>query len=411
MELFRIYFNFVANSSHKSVTNLIAMATVSIIHNISYKSKNNLYPVVFVIRNKGTHAHISTGIKIGFEFWDNKRMIKKNTPGILDHKFTNADLLRKQGDIQIFITKLTQHGDTDHLTAAQIKSHYINNTAKEKYNFNTYFEYVISLKSKSTAKIYQHTYNLIKKYHKEPLSFSEVNPRFLREFETWHNKSINGTAIHFRNIRAVFNTAIDDEVISLELYPFRRFKIRKEETKKRNITIKQVKALNNIELFGVPQLSRDIFMLIFYLIGINLKDLTYLPKSAVKGGRIQYKRLKTGEDYNIKLEPEAKKLIKKLSGKKYLINLAEHYQNYDSIKKEINKKLKIAALKAGISEPISTYYARHSWATIAHNIDISDETIAEALGHKSPLKTTSIYIEKNHNKVDIANRKVLDELI
>ncbi|WP_163321639.1 tyrosine-type recombinase/integrase [Draconibacterium mangrovi] len=389
------------------------MATVKLKLNKNYKSKdekNNSYPLVFVIGNRSTHAHISTEIKLPEEYWDPVKLIKKGAPGIDNPSFQNTQLATKLSDLYTFINKLSTTGEINALSAAQIKAKYQSSKIKEKYDFYTYFEYYITTKGESTATIYKRTYKILQNFNSSRLSFSDVNARFLRDFTSWHDKSTNGTAIHLRNIRAVFNAAIDDDVIGLELYPFRRFKIPKAKTRKRNITAGQIKTFKDAELYGVPHLARDVFMLQFYLIGINLKDLTYLKKSSVKRGRLEYTRMKTGTEYSIKLEPEAKRLIKKLSGKKYLICLAERYQNYDSIKKEINKKLKAAAKSVKIQEPLSTYYSRHSWATIAHKLNIPEDTIAAALGHQSAHKITSIYIERDISKVDNANRKVLNAI-
>lgn len=394
------------------------MATVSILHKTSYTDKDKKSPVVFVIRNKGTHAHINTGIKLEKKYWDEKKWVKKGAPDILNHLNVNTELRLKLGKIQEYLTTITNSGEVSDFTAAQIKTKFNEKQAKEKLNFNTYFKYVISIKSESTAKIYAHTLYLIEQFHPAPLSFSDINHKFLREFEDWRDdKTTNGTGIHLRNMRHVFNLAIDDDVIDLSLYPFRRFKIKKAETQKRNISAKKIRALRDVELSGIPGLARDVFMLQFYLIGINLKDISYMPKTALKNGRIKYVRKKTINsnkiEYNIKVEPEALALIKKLAGKTHLINIAERYQNYDSLKKEINKKLKVAATAAGLDEPVSTYYSRHSWATIAAKLNIPDEHIAASLGHKSAFKhkTTGIYIERDSEVVDKANRKVLDNLI
>jgi len=392
------------------------MATVNLVLLEDYEDQDGKYPVTFIIRNKGTNAKISAGVKIEKKFWNKDKWIKKGAPGILDHHFTNSQLQNKLADIQSFITELTNSGEIYDMTAAKIKQRYIDRKSKEKYNFNSYFEYYISIKkAEKTKQVYQYTLNLVKDYSNTGiLHFSDINYKFLREFENWMIKKemkINTISIHMRNIRAVFNSAIDDEVIGLGLYPFRKYKIKKEKTAKRNLTLDEIRQFKDFSLQGVPGLSRDVFMLSFYLIGINLKDLSYLTKKDIKDGRIEYKRAKTGKYYSIKLEPEAKKLFKKLCGKKYLINLLERYQDYDSVKKEINKKLKIAAKKSGINKPVSTYYARHSWATIASDLDIPKETISAALGHEIGSKTTGIYIDYNLKKVDEANRKVIQEIM
>jgi len=214
------------------------------------------------------------------------------------------------------------------MSAAQIKQRYIAFKEKEKYTFNTYFEDFIKTKKSSTRRIYETTMDILQKFSPGILCFSDITPKFLRDLEAWligKGSSINNMALHMRNIRAVFNTAIDDEVIDLGLYPFRKYKIKKEKTIKRNLTIDEIRRFKDIDLSGVPGISRDVFMLSFYLIGINLKDLSYLTKKNIQDGRVEYKRAKTGKYYSIRLEPEAKRLIKKLSGRKYLINIIERY--------------------------------------------------------------------------------------
>jgi integrase len=386
------------------------MATVNLIHHVRENDKKD-YPVVFVIRNEGTHSHLSTEIKLPKKFFDDKKWIKKGAPKIIDNTFTNARLRSKLNDIQSFITKLAMQGTLEGMSASTIKRLYLAEQNKEKYNFNTYFNYCNGTKqAEKTKQVYEYTLQLIEKYSPGELRFSDITVKFLRDLELWmidKGMKINTISIHMRNIRAVFNMAIDDDVIDLSLYPFRKFKIKSEKTVKRNLTIDEFRRLLDVNLPGVPGLARDVFMLSFCLIGINLKDLTYLTKKNIVNGRLEYKRMKTGKDYSIKLEPEAKQLIKKLSGTKYLVNLAERYQNYDAVKKEINKKLKVAAAKAKIDKPISTYYARHSWATIASGLKIEKETISAALGHEIGSETTAIYIEYDMNLVDKANKKVI----
>jgi integrase len=390
------------------------MATVNIILWDYHESQDGKYPVTFVIRNKGTNAKLQAGVKIEKKFWNKSKWIKKGAPGILDHQFTNAQLQQKLADIQTFITNLTHSGEIYDMSAAQIKQRYIAQKEKEKYDFNTYFKYFIGTKqNEKTKQTYQHTLDTFEKFAGGQKHFIDIDPKFLQEFGRWmieKGMSINTVGIHMRNIRSVFNSAINTEIIDLGLYPFRKYKIKKEKTIKRNLTIDEIRRFKDIDLSGVPGISRDVFMLSFYLIGINLIDLSHLTKKNIQNGRIEYKRAKTGKYYSIKLEPEAKRLIKKLSGRKYLINIIERYQDYDGVKKEINKKLKVAAKKAVINKPVSTYYARHSWATIAADLDIPKETISAALGHEIGSEITGIYIDYNLRKVDEANRKVVEKI-
>jgi len=162
----------------------------------------------------------------------------------------------------------------------------------------------------------------------------------------------------------------------------------------------------------------DIFMLIFYLIGINLVDLTHLKK--IDNGYIEYTRSKTNRPYLIKVEPEAFEIINRYKGTNYLINILDNYTNYTSFTSKINAQLKRIGLvytdsKGNkITKPLfpylTTYYARHTWATIAASLDIPKETIAAALGHGGNT-VTDIYINFDQKKIDQANRKVIDYLL
>ena len=159
-----------------------------------------------------------------------------------------------------------------------------------------------------------------------------------------------------------------------------------------------------------------LFFLMFMLIGINTVDLFNLKE--IVDGRINYYRAKTNRLYSIKVEPEAMELINKHRGKKWLIDILDRYKDYKDYTKRINLALKKIGPykrtgKGGVKETkplfpeISTYWARHSWATIAASLDIPRDTIAHALGHGGNT-VTDIYIDFDERKVDEANRKVLD---
>lgn len=102
--------------------------------------------------------------------------------------------------------------------------------------------------------------------------------------------SINSQSIELRNIRAVFNQAINEDVAELNAYPFRKFKIKTEATRKRSLTIEQLRRLRDFECEESQRQYRDMFMLIFYLAGINTVDLFNLKK--ITNGYIEYRRPK-----------------------------------------------------------------------------------------------------------------------
>lgn len=214
----------------------------------------------------------------------------------------------------------------------------------------------------------------------------------------------------------MFNYAIDYDVTTA--YPFRRFKIRPEETRKRSLTVDELRRLFDYPVEEYAEIYRDMFKLIFLLIGINTVDLHGL-KAVTKDGRIEYKRAKTGKLYSINVEPEAMEIIEKYRGNTGLLSIADRWSDSRNFRHQCNKALqRIGQVERtgrggkkiidAEFEGLTTYWARHSWATIAYELGISKDIIAQALGHSDGHDTTNIYIREDMRKVDEANRRVLD---
>lgn len=274
----------------------------------------------------------------------------------------------------------------------------------------TAFEQFVSHKSGRTKDLYMVTYRKMLAFCGEKgfekLGFSEIKPEWLQRFDDFlatTSPSVNARNIHMRNLRAIFNDAISNEITTN--YPFRRFKLKPEPTRKRNFPVETLRNIFNAKGLEDWQYKYlDLFKLTFMLIGINFIDLVNLKEMAE--GRIDYLRAKTHKPYSIKVEPEAAQIISKYAGEKYLLNYLDTNKNYRVFYFNTCKGLAEIRDALGLKE-LTTYWARHSWATIAASLDIPRETIAAALGHGGNT-VTDIYIEFDHKKVDEANRRVLD---
>lgn len=282
------------------------------------------------------------------------------------------------------------------------------------------FKRVAAMKKESTRLTYERTLKHIEAFIKTGHSnnFDEVSKSWLSAFDSYlseSNPSPNARALHFRNLRAVFNYAIDEELTAN--YPFRRFKIKTVKTAKRNLTVEELREVFNygVEDWQVPY--RDMFKLSFMLMGVNFADMLNLSKSDMRGGRIEFNRHKTSRLYSMKVEPEALELIQKYAGKEYLLSIMESRKDYVQYIRQTNHALKCIGTKSvkgrapqgdALFPEITTYWARHTWATIARSIGVSVDDIALALGHGDGHDLTHIYIEEDLRKVDEANRKVLD---
>lgn len=239
------------------------------------------------------------------------------------------------------------------------------------------------------------------------LQFADITPDWLQAFDRYmvsYCPSINSRGIHLRNIRTIFNHALNHHLTSA-FYPFRQFKIKSVPANPTPLTLEQLRMLwYHRPSFEAQRYALDIWRLIFSLIGINMADLWQLR--SISQGRINYTRQKTGRLYSIKVEDCAKSLIKAHRGKNYLVDIAERYKSVHVATAQINKNLKDIASALGLP-PITTYTARYTWATLALSIDTPIEVISQALGHSYGQAVTLGYIMPDRRKVDEANKKVL----
>ena len=294
----------------------------------------------------------------------------------------------------------------------------------EKKSFCLYFEkYMQKKENIGTKTLYSDT---LRKIHaflaKEGVptslfSFESITKEWLANFEKYclTTERQNTASRHLRDIRAVLNSAIDDELTSN--YPFRRFKIKKEESFDKSYSSEELRQIFNAECYpGGQEEAIDMFKLMFCLIGINCVDLYYAGKP--ERGRLNYIRKKTHKPYSIRIEPEAAELIAKYAGENSLINIKDRFPNYKTYFNRMIKTLKRVgktrmkgktSTGVAILPGVCTGSARTSWATIAQaELDIPRDIIAAALGHHT-IDVTTTYLRTDwRKKVDSANRQVLD---
>ena len=373
--------------------------------------KDGTYPVKLVVGH-GTHLLLDTGISCKRDEWN-------PTIGNVNRKREANILATALSRVSSIMLDLKERGRLGKLTAKQLRQVL---TSDEPVHAGTPFldvagAFLRTKTGKRTRELYEATMKKIRLFD-EKASIDDIKPNWLREFEVFLGGSVNGRSIHLRNIRAICNYALDEELTTN--YPFRKFKIQREETRKRSLLMEDIRALMSLDdLTSQEEEYRDMFLLILYLIGINIVDLAALTSRSVVNGRIEYRRAKTGRLYSIKVEPEAQAIIDKYKGKEKLLSPFERYQNYRDYNHRLDDALKKLGPACGkhrngvlkrtpINPELSTYWARHSWATIAASLDIPNETIAAALGHSFGNRTTAIYINFDEKKVDEANRKVID---
>ncbi len=290
--------------------------------------------------------------------------------------------------------------------------------------FISHYKDFLLERSGRTREIYEVTLNKILKFSKEEVCFESIDYSWLQKFESFLKKrdnAINTISIDLRNIRAVFNDASKKRLVSKDLYPFDNYKIKNEETEFRSISVEKLRMLFTYTGTASENWSRDVAKIIFYLIGINASDLFDLSYPA--DGRVNYRRDKTGRLYSIILEPEALALVEQFKGKDHFLCFQEQFKNKSDFLKKLNGETIITTngpkyIKRGLNsigdaigvQNLTSYVMRHTWATIAGKLDIAKETIAKSLGHGKKT-VTDVYVNFDRDKIDEANRRVIDYLI
>jgi len=275
-----------------------------------------------------------------------------------------------------------------------------------------------------TASTYRTTLSALKKFtNRKTFQLSEITPDFLKSFENKlinkEEKSINTVSIHCKNIRKIFKDAIRNNIILNDLYPFGTGKYIIPETlnNKRALDISDIlKIMTYKTEIEQERYAKDMFVFSYLCNGINMTDIFNLKFSDIDtyNNVITYIRKKTNTSVKRKTEKivipysdDIKDIIDEILTKwkrksnnqdDFIFDVIEKTQSavIQKVKikqrtKQINKYLKRIAEKLEIKEDISTYFARHSWATILLQSSNNIFLIKEGFGHKS-ITTTEKYI-------------------
>ena len=391
--------------------------------------KDGTYPIQIAVGH-GTNLYLSTGIYAAEGEWDARTQLFIGRSA----RAINAALVSMLSTVVNRIMELKEKGQWPNLTRSQIKE-MLTNLDLDRPTIETptvadVFEAMNIGRAEKTKQTSISTAGKIQAFGYDPakLHFDDITPAWLEDFYTsMAGTAINSKAAYMRNLKRAFNWAIDHDITTAN--PFRRFRIKTEDTRMRDLPLEKMRQLVNLPLQGLYAEYRDIFLLTLYLIGINSVDLASCTHDSIVNGRLEYRRHKTGKLYSVKIEPEALELIERYKGKKRLIRCFERNKDYTVTASGINRALaKVGPFRLNanggfiydswhrkemqpIESELSLYWARYSWATYAAELDIPKDTISEALGHSHGAKVTGIYIKYNREKVDAANRRVIDYVL
>ncbi|MCM1109225.1 MAG: site-specific integrase [Clostridium sp.] len=255
------------------------------------------------------------------------------------------------------------------------------------------------------------------------LGFNELTAALVQEYEAWMLHAglrRNSVACYLRTLRTLVRRAVD-EGVAADTDAFRRVRVSIGRTAKRAVPIPVIRAIRSLDLTERPSLrfARDVFMFSFYTRGMSFVDIAHLRRSNLRAGFLTYSRCKTFQCLTIRWEPPMQQIVDRyapeVAGAAYLFPILcegapDNRRRYEQTLQRVNRSLKKIGDMLGLDIPLTTYVARHSWASIARRMDVPLSVISEGLGHDSD-RTTQIYLASlDTSMVNRANRKIISKI-
>lgn len=390
------------------------------------KLKNGEHPIMIRATLNRKSKYVTTKYSSPLNLWDsNKKKPRKRHPSYVE---IDEYLTLEINKIKKAINKFKE--EEKNFTLDDFKE--VAKKKKKIIDVFTFGEEVIQRKKNigklKTAESYKNTLRAINRSltKQQPLNFQDVNYRFLIRMEESLKQGgtgVNTIGIYMRTFRALYNMAIKEGLVDKKLYPFNDYKVGrlKEPARKRALKKEDIKKIEAIELKEgtMKWHMRNYFMFSYYCRGINFKDLAYLTWDNIRDGKLIYIRRKTGGLLNLKLLPEAWAILnhykENLGSKGYVFPVLSEFHKTETQKEDrlnkvlgnMNDAMSELAKEIGLSFRVTSYFARHTYATVAKRGNVSTTKISEAMGH-SHESVTQAYLDSFENsELDDAHEGIL----
>ena len=258
----------------------------------------------------------------------------------------------------------------------------------------------------------------------EDLAFSQMTSEMMEMYQAWlWNRGVgqNTVAFYLRTLRTLYNKAVEaGQAPPNDI--FAHVQTANVRTAKRAISVKDIRKIENLDLPTGSSLdkARDLFLISFYLRGMAFVDMAFLKKNDLKCGLVTYNRRKTHQNLNIEWMKPMQAIIDKYAEQTkdspYLLPIltgteSSPYTAYRKVEHNTNYNLKKIGEMIGLKIPLTTYVARHTWASVALHMNIPIATISQGMGHNS-YKTTQIYLQSiDVATINEANKRIISKIL
>ena len=396
--------------------------TISVVCYKSKVLKNNESPLMIRICKDGKRKYESLGISLLPKYWDFKA--NKPTPKCPNKEYIEKLIAEKT---KVYTDKILELKALEQEFTATTLAEKVNKPAKRQTVQDVFNQYIKELETANRlryAEMYKCTMHSLIKFNRHlDIPFSDIDAVWLKRYEVWlHGQglAVNTLGTRFRHLRVIYNLAIEEKIVKPECYPFNAFKVSKlnQTTAKRSIQKNEILSVLNYQ--GQTSLERfaiDLFAFSYLTAGINFGDIARLTKDNILDNRLIYVRKKTKKQIKVPLQEQAIKLIQKYStpDNPYLFPILSDFhkteqQKVNRIHKviaKVNQTLKQIGANLHLPIDLTTYVARHSFATVLKRSGVNTSLICEALGHSSE-RVTQIYLDSfGNDQMDDAMKNLL----
>ena len=403
-------------------------ATISVICNKFKVLKNGESPIMVRVAKDGKRSMKSLGVSVNPAYWDfSKNTPKKNCP---NRTMLMQLISQTLTEYQSKVMEVKVRGENATISSImEEKGHGIDSVTVEDF-LTSHIKQLRDNGKVGNSYAYLNLRTTLQNYYGKKLYFffNAIDVAFCNKFETWMRKNkFEDTTMHyyFRTLRSTYNKAIEAKCAEREKSPFIEYKLSRfsTKTKKRALSKESVKKILKMDCSTVSdkaRLAHDVFSFSYYCGGISLVDVANLTPENIVDGRLIYERQKTHGMINLVMLDEAKTIIERYATYQkragYLFPILDNrvhitpMQKFNRVRKlchQINKELHSLAKELGIQEDVTTYVARHSFATVLKKSGVNIGIISQALGHQD-IKTTQIYLSKfDDDQVDSAMKNLL----
>lgn len=395
--------------------------TTKLLLNTARIKKDGTYPLILRIIYERKVIKIPMGYCFKISEWDTKnQQVKTSSKVSLNITRLNNVIKKQVSTYYDQIADLELSGKLKSLTPKELKTTILgskkNRDCKNVIDFiDTLIAEKLQMGKKGSAISYRGTKRkLIHVFGESLISFEQIDYQVLKKIEVSHlseGGSYGGLGVYMRTLRAIYNRAIKEKLVSADLYPFKDYRIKTADTKRRALSETDFERFKGSNLqFSLIQ-GKDYFLASFYMRGMNFIDMAHLKVGNLQGDfeRIHYQRNKTRKFFSIKISEPLKLILKKYiedpnEKSTYIfpilkegMNPERQYETITNKRKRLNQKLHKIAESLEI-ERFTIYAARHTYATMGKRRGVPTAVIQESLGHQTET-ITQTYLNSFENTV------------